>query len=145
MEIPRSVLIIDDDHDFAQAVGGLLTSSGYAVMTATNGRDGLDLAKRALPDLILLDVMMTERTEGFFTLQQIRRVPALEHTPVIVVSSIYTNQSVFRVNPDAGWLPASLFLPKPVDPARLLHETARLISERAAETAAEPHVGSVTR
>ncbi len=114
MELPRSVLIIDDDPDFTEAVGGLLASSGYAVMTASNGRDGLELAKKTRPDLILLDVMMTERTEGFFTLQQIRRVPALQHTPVIVVSSIYTNQSVFRVNPEAGWLPASLFLPKPV-------------------------------
>jgi len=145
MTIPRSVLIIDDDRDFAQAVGGLLTSSGYAVMTASNGRDGLELAKKALPDLILLDVMMTERTEGFFTLQQIRRVPALQHTPVIVVSSIYTDQSVFRVNPEAGWLPASLFLPKPVDPARLLQESARLINELAAAASVEPHVGSVTR
>ena len=145
MTTPRSVLIIDDDPDFAQAVGGLLASSGYEVMTASNGRDGLDLAKKAQPDLILLDVMMTERTEGFFTLQQIRRVPALQHTPVIVVSSIYTDQPVFRVNPDAGWLPASLFLPKPVDPARLLQEAARLIGELAQTKADQPHVGSVTR
>ena len=145
MKIPTSVLIIDDDPDFAQAVGGLLISSGYDVLTASNGRDGLELAKKARPGLILLDVMMTERTEGFFTLQQIRRQPALQHTPVIVVSSIYTDQSVFRVNPDAGWLPASLFLPKPVDPARLLQEAARLIGETAALESAEPHVGSVTR
>jgi len=145
MTTPRSVLIIDDDPDFAQAVGGLLASSGYEVMTASNGRDGLDRAKKELPDLILLDVMMTERTEGFFTLQQIRRVPALQHTPVIVISSIYTDQSVFRVNPEAGWLPASLFLPKPVDPARLLQESARLIDELAATTSGEPRAGSVTR
>jgi CheY-like chemotaxis protein len=145
MTIPRSVLIIDDDRDFAQAVGGLLTASGYAVITASNGRDGLDLAKRERPDLILLDVMMTERTEGFFTLQQIRRVPALQQTPVIVVSSIYAEQAVFRVSPDAGWLPASLFLAKPVDPARLLHEAARLIGELAGPKSVEPQVGSVTR
>jgi CheY-like chemotaxis protein len=145
MKTPRSVLIIDDDLDFAQAVGGLFTSSGYAVMTASNGRDGLDLAKKAQPDLILLDVMMTERTEGFFTLQQIRRVPALQHTPVIVVSSIYADQSVFRVSPEAGWLPASLFLPKPVDPARLLQESARLIDTLASTQSGEAHVGGVTR
>jgi len=145
MKIPRRVLIIDDDPDFAQAVGGLLSSSGYVVLTATNGQEGLELAKKANPDLILLDVMMTERTEGFFTLQQIRRVPALQRTPVIVVSSIYTDQTMFRVNPDAGWLPASLFLPKPVDPPRLLQEAARLIGETAAIESAEPHVGSVTQ
>jgi hypothetical protein len=52
---------------------------------------------------------------------------------------------VFRVNPDAGWLPASLFLPKPVDPARLLQEAARLIGELAQTKADQRHVGSVTR
>jgi hypothetical protein len=47
---------------------------------------------------------------------------------VIVVSSIYTDQPSFRVSPEAGWLPASLFLPKPVDPVQLLEELARLIA-----------------
>lgn len=131
---PR-VLIIDDDADFRRAVGGLLTASGFAVITASNGREGLDLAKASAPDLILLDVMMDERTEGFFTLQQIRRVASLRETPVIVVSSIYTDQPSFRVDPAAGWLPASLFLPKPVDPARLLDEAARLIAATAFERA----------
>jgi two-component system alkaline phosphatase synthesis response regulator PhoP len=128
MNTPPTVLIIDDDADFRRAVGGLLTASGFVVSTATNGREGLALAISSNPDLILLDVMMDERTEGFFTLHQIRRVPALRQTPVIVVSSIYTDQPMFRVDPDAGWLPASLFLPKPVDPVRLLRESARLIA-----------------
>ena len=129
---PR-VLIIDDDADFRRAVGGLLTASGFDVLTASNGREGLDAAKSSRPDLILLDVMMDERTEGFFALQEIRRVPALRDTPVIVVSSIYTDQPSFRVDPQAGWLPASLFLAKPVDPVRLLEESARLLAPAAAQ------------
>jgi CheY-like chemotaxis protein len=137
---PR-VLIIDDDADFRRAVGGLFTASGFDVSTARNGREGLDRAKGSPPDLILLDVMMDERTEGFFTLQEIRRVPALADTPVIVVSSIYTDQPSFRVDPHAGWLPASLFLAKPVDPVRLLDESARLL---AAAPAAGPSGGSRT-
>ena len=120
MQTEKRVLIVDDDPDFVRAVGGLFTSSGYAVLTAAGGREGLELAKTFRPDLILLDVMMSERTEGFFTLQRMRSVPALRHTPVIVVSSIYTDQPSFRVSPEAGWLPASLFLPKPVDIASLL-------------------------
>jgi CheY-like chemotaxis protein len=81
------------------------------------------------PDLILLDVMMTERTEGFFVLQEMRRSPTLSRTPVIVISSIYTEEPVFRVSPEAGWLPANLFLAKPVDPARLLEEARRLTGQ----------------
>ena len=132
MTTSARVLIIDDDADFRRAVGGLLTASGFDVLTASNGREGLDAAKSSRPDLILLDVMMDERTEGFFALQEIRRVPALRDTPVIVVSSIYTDQPSFRVDPQAGWLPASLFLAKPVDPVRLLDESARLLAPAAA-------------
>jgi two-component system alkaline phosphatase synthesis response regulator PhoP len=141
----KNVLIIDDDTDFVRAISGLLASAGYAVGSASNGRDGLDLAKRLLPDLILLDVMMTERTEGFFTLQQIRSVPALRQTPVIVASSIYADQPLFKVNPEAGWLPANLFLPKPVDPARLIQESARLIAASAEAGSEASHVGSAGR
>jgi CheY-like chemotaxis protein len=58
----KSVLIIDDDADLVRALGDLLASTGYLVRSASNGRDGLNLARSTPPDLILLDVMMTERT-----------------------------------------------------------------------------------
>jgi len=135
MNESKAVLIIDDDSDFVKAIKALLESSGYKVRSATNGRDGLQLAKTAQPDLILLDIMMSERTEGFFVLQEMRRIPSLSKTPVIVVSSIYSDEPVFRVDPDAGWLPANLFLAKPVDPARLLTEATRLLKECSAEKA----------
>jgi len=128
MSEPKTVLIIDDDSDYVRAIQALLESSGYKVRSATNGRDGLQLAKTLEPDLILLDVMMSERTEGFFVLQEMRRVPALNKTPIVVVSSFYSDEPAFRVDPEAGWLPANLFLAKPVEPARLLAEAARLTS-----------------
>ena len=124
------VLIIDDDPDFVAAIKALLDGSGYEVHTAFTGADGLRLATSLVPDLVLLDVVMTERTEGLTVLKQMRAVPALAHTPVVIVSSIYTEMPVFQVSPDAGWVPADLFLPKPVDPVRLLAEAARLISAR---------------
>ena len=126
MNQAKKVLIIDDDPDFLRAVGHLLQSAGYSVATATNGCDGLAQAKTLRPDLVLLDVMMQDRTEGFFTLEQIRDVAALRATPVVVISSIYTDHPVFRVSPESGWLPADLFLPKPIEPKRLLAESARL-------------------
>jgi hypothetical protein len=56
----------------------------------------------------------------------------------MIVSSIYTDQPIFRVSPEAGWLPADLFLPKPVDPARLLDEARRLTSEEYASIKHRP-------
>ena len=134
MSEPKSVLIIDDDSDFRKAIQALLESSGYKVQGAASGRDGIQLAKTGQPDLILLDIMMSERTEGFFVLQEMRRIPALSKTPVIVVSSIYSDEPVFRVDPEAGWLPANLFLAKPVDPARLLTEVTRFVGKPLAES-----------
>lgn len=136
MNAPRTTLIIDDDADFAAAMARLLEQAGFQVKTARDGREGFDMACALRPDIILLDVMMTERTEGLFTLQRIRATDALKNTPVIVMSSIYTDLPFFRIDPAAGWLPATLFLAKPVDPARLLAEVTRL-----AGTAAE--AGSV--
>jgi CheY-like chemotaxis protein len=129
-DAPR-VLIIDDDADYVAAVQHLLESGGFRVQTAPDGRQGYQLACTTHPDVILLDVMMTERTEGFFTLNRIRATPAVAETPVIVVSSIYVEHPRFRVDPEAGWLPADLFLPKPVDPSRLLEEVNRLIAARS--------------
>jgi CheY-like chemotaxis protein len=134
MNDPKAVLIIDDDSDFVRAIRALLEASGLKVRHAPNGRDGIQLAKTTQPDLILLDVMMTERTEGFFVLQEIRRMPLLSKTPVIVLSSIYSDEPTFRVDPEAGWLPANLFLAKPVDPARLLNEVTRLMNESVSGT-----------
>jgi two-component system alkaline phosphatase synthesis response regulator PhoP len=135
MSETKSILIIDDDSDFVRAIQALLESSGYKVRSAANGRIGLELAKSVEPDLILLDVMMSERTEGFFVLQEMRRIVALSQTPVIVLSSIYSDLPAFRVDPEAGWLPANLFLAKPVEPARLLAEVGRLTGESPSTTA----------
>jgi len=134
----KMVLLIDDDRDYVRAIETLLESAGYRVRSAPNGREGLQLARTLHPDLILLDVMMTERTEGFFTLQEIRRTPTLKETPVMVISSIYADQAIFRVSPEAGWLPANLFLPKPVDPARLLAEVRRLVESSSAPVSHAP-------
>lgn len=126
MTRPRTILVIDDDPDFSAAIAALLEQAGFRVETAPDGRQGYDMACALTPDLILLDVMMAERTEGFFTLQRIRGTHALKNTPVIVISSIYTELPFFRIDPSADWLPATLFLPKPIDPERLLAEVNRL-------------------
>jgi CheY-like chemotaxis protein len=137
MSESNTVLIIDDDPDFRLAIGHLLESRGHTVRTARNGQEGFDLARQINPDLILLDVMMRERTEGFFTLERIRANPALCRTPVIVISSIYTEHPAFKVDPGKGWLPADLFLAKPVDPTRLITEAERLMSAGTATAARE--------
>ena len=127
MSDAATILIIDDDADYVRAIAHLLSCEGYQVSSAADGRQGIAEARRLQPDLILLDVMMTERTEGFFTLDVIRRDRALRDVAVIVISSIYTEVPIFKVHPDAGWLPADAFLPKPMDAGALLDEVARVL------------------
>jgi CheY-like chemotaxis protein len=129
----KRILVIDDDADFRASVRALLESAGYEVVEEADGESGLRAARAAAPHLILLDVMMRERTEGFFVLQEIRRTPVLAAIPVIVSSSLYSEHPFFRVREDAGWMPADLFLPKPLRPQQLLEEVARLVAGASAE------------
>jgi DNA-binding response OmpR family regulator len=114
------ILVVDDDRDFVEAVRTLLTHAGYEVLVAYDARSGVTRARETRPDLILLDVMMDERTEGFFTVRELRRAPELAGTPIIVVSAVYDRVPEFRVPPDRAWLAHDAFLAKPVDPEALL-------------------------
>ena len=129
--------------DFVRAIGGLLASAGYAVRSATNGRDGLGPRQDdpAGPDPARRHDDRADRGV-LHAAADPRASRPCSSTPVIVISSIYTDQPIFRVSPEAGWLPANLFLPKPVDPARLLEEVARLIAASALPAAEASHAGS---
>lgn len=129
MSQAKTILIVDDDPDFVASIKDIVESGGYQTLVAYDGRQGLETANARRPDLILLDVIMSERDEGFKVLQQIRATPEIASTPVILVSSIYTDLPAFKVMPEAGREDADLFLPKPVDPRDLLEQIARLLSE----------------
>ncbi len=114
------ILVVDDDRDFAEALGTLLTRHGYEVLWAQDGREGVLRARREHPDLILVDVMMDERTEGFFVVQELRRAPELHGVPIFVVSAVYQKAPEFQVAPDRKWLGHDAFFQKPVDTDALL-------------------------
>jgi len=120
MSTQKKILIIDDDPDFAESIATFLELHGHSVVHTGNSAEGLTLAAALRPDVILCDVMMKERTEGFFTAQQLRRTPGVEHARILMLSSIYTTVPSFRVTPDASWLAHSEFMAKPVDPEKLL-------------------------
>ena len=54
------VLVVDDDSDIVELLEYNLTKEGYSVLTASNGRKAIDIAKAFVPDLILLDIMMPQ-------------------------------------------------------------------------------------
>jgi len=124
------ILIIDDDQDFVQALDALLGQRGYEVLHARDGHEGVLRAQREHPDLILVDVMMGERTEGFFVVQELRRVPALTGVPIFVVSAVYDAAPEFDVPPHEGWLAHDAFYRKPIDPHALLTGIRSALAKR---------------
>ena len=116
----KKILIIDDDADFAESLSTWLQAAGHQVEHASNADAGIAIARADRPDVILCDVMMQERTEGFFAVQRLRQTPGLEQTRILVISSVYQAVPEFKVPPDRKWLPHDGFLQKPVNAEQLL-------------------------
>ena len=77
------ILIIDDDAEIVESVSYALKGEGFAVVSARDGNQGLALAEKESPDLIILDMMMPKRS-GFLVLEKLRR--SEDATPVIMIT-----------------------------------------------------------
>jgi len=133
----KKILIVEDDADTVEALTLVLEKNGYAVASAPNAEDGLELVKSERPDLVLLDVMMPAGTEGFHFVWTLRKDPDpdLRDIPIIVLTAIHET-SPLKLYPDKSdstygpyeYLPVQGFFDKPVDMTKLTSEVARLIS-----------------
>lgn len=84
---PELVLVIDDDEDIVGVYQALLESEGYRVVVAYNGADGLLLAHKECPDLILLDLMLPG-IGGLELNVILAQDPLTAHIPLIIVSAV---------------------------------------------------------
>ena len=123
----KRILIVDDDRDFVEALAVFLEANELSVARAHDGNQGVKLAKMDRPDLILMDIMMGERTEGFFVIHQIRSDPALRNVPVFVLSSFCSRLPDFEIPSSGGWLENDMFFAKPVDTGLLLEKIRQRI------------------
>jgi CheY-like chemotaxis protein len=124
----KKVLMIDDDPEFVEAISNLLDAKGYDVQTASNGKEGVETAKAQNPDIILLDVMMTTKDEGFNVARELHDNEKLKDTPIILMTGIRREMNLpFGFEPDEAWLPVKRVLEKPVKPEVLLSAIAENI------------------
>ncbi len=124
----KKILIIDDDRDFVDAMVTLLETKGYGIATSFSGKEGFEKAKVQKPDLILLDVMMTHKSEGFDIARALSAEPGTKDVPVVLITGIRKEMSLpFGFEPDAEWLPVKAVLEKPVKPEALLKAVAENI------------------
>ena len=124
----KCILIVDDDDEYVESNKELLEASGYELLTAHNGKDGLDLAKKEKPDLMILDVMMATNTEGFEVARKIPRSPELKNMQILLVTGVRREMHLpFKVEPDETWLPVDKVFEKPIEPQKLLDEIKKRI------------------
>ncbi|MBF8294582.1 MAG: hypothetical protein HW389_1127 [Bacteroidetes bacterium] len=109
------VLVIDDEMAIREVIAVTLRKSGYDVFTATNGAEGLELARKRLPGLIICDVRMV-LVDGYEVLAAIRNNPSTASIPFILATSISSIERM-RQGMELG---ADDFLPKPFTPSQLL-------------------------
>ena len=80
------VLVVDDSPTEIYKVKGMLEGLGYEVITAKNGRDGVEMAGLEQPDCVLMDIVMPDMN-GFQATRAITSAEATKHIPVIMLST----------------------------------------------------------
>lgn len=117
----RTLLVVDDEVGITEALRELLSEEGFHVLTARNGREGLERIAEKRPDLILLDYMMPVM-DGREMLQALEGEAALRHIPVLLMSAMP------RASLPADCKPTH-FLRKPFNLDQLLVHVRRLLGE----------------
>jgi DNA-binding response OmpR family regulator len=114
----RSILVVDDDVDANQMVKILLEKTGlYAVSVCNRGREAFKIIQDTRPELVLLDVMMPD-ADGADIAAQIQREKSLEHTKIVFMTSL-VSQNEIREGSVIGGHP---FISKPVSGETLLRK-----------------------
>lgn len=117
----KKILVVDDSATERHVMVTFLEGKGYQVVTASNGEDGVAAAKRELPDLILMDVVMPGMN-GYQATRTISRDEATKHIPVIMTTS--KDQETDKI---WGMRQGALdYMVKPVDQAALLAKLTAL-------------------
>jgi adenylate cyclase len=148
--MPKTVLVVDDDDNTRRFLTVALEENGYEAITAEDGDDGLKKLQEAIPDLILLDVMMPKKT-GFSLFKLMRRKDEFKDIPVIMLTGVAgvleeedaqaegdTFESPFdsirqglkkgiAQMREEGLVRPEMFIDKPIDPEELIEAVQSLI------------------
>ncbi len=121
-----SIIIVDDDPDFREFVHIVLEAHGYRVLEAPDASTGLAMMRENLPDLVLLDAMMSYELAGIGTIRAVRADPALAHVPLILISAVLSEDEDRFLPADERSM-VDRFLSKPISPDDLLSEVAGVL------------------
>jgi len=112
-----NTLIIEDNENNMYLTSFLLENSGHQVFQAFDGQDGVDLAKKLVPDLILLDIQLP-KMNGYDVARELRQDNALKTIPIVAITS-YAMPGDKEKALDAG---CNGYIKKPIDPDTFITE-----------------------
>jgi CheY-like chemotaxis protein len=128
------ILVIDDDKDLVDTIRTILEIKNFNVRTAYNGKEGYKKIEEKIPDLIILDVMMSTDTEGFDFAYKLKNNTRYREIPIIMTTSF--PQEMARSGPERfqhilgeSW-PVTEFLEKPVDPDDLISTIEDILKDK---------------
>jgi len=133
------ILLVDDEQDILEIVGYNLAQEGYQIVTATNGKEAIAKAKKELPHLIIMDVMMPEM-DGMETCREIREIPSLQN--VVITFLTARNEDYSQIAGfEAG---ADDFITKPIRQRLLVSKIKALLRRSGSiEEKKDFHVGGI--
>jgi two-component system alkaline phosphatase synthesis response regulator PhoP len=130
-----SILIIDDEIDILEILKYNLMKEGFSVEVATNGLDGIEIAKTFKPDLIILDVMMPQM-DGIEVCEALRKLPGFESTLICFLTARGEDYSQIA-GLDAG---ADDYISKPVKPRVLISRINAILRRKFSPALAEDEI-----
>ena len=119
------ILVVDDDPNIMRTLRDRLEKSGYDVLTASNGREGLGMALDEKPDVVLLDIIMPIM-DGHEMLEALRRQPSGEEPSVIMFTARSQKQDISRANACG----IDDYVVKPFDLGELLERIEKVVENR---------------
>lgn len=111
----QRILVVEDHKPMVGAIEGILEMNGYAVLTATNGVEALQVMEDAVPDLIIADILMPEM-DGYAFYREVRKRVEWRSIPLIFLTSMAEREDIQKGR-DLG---VSSYITKPFDPEDLL-------------------------
>jgi DNA-binding response OmpR family regulator len=118
----KRILLVDDDREIVESMRIALSSSGYEILVARDGNQGLAMAERENPDLVILDMMMPKRS-GFLVLEKLRRTRQVPLRIVMITANEGNRHKAY-----AEMLGVDDYIRKPFAMDRLLDTVERLLA-----------------
>jgi DNA-binding response OmpR family regulator len=119
--IDKRILIVDDDAEIVESLRYALEAKKYAVLIARDGNQGLAMAEREDPDLVILDMMMPKRS-GFLVLEKLRRTRAVPLKVIMITANEGSRHKAY-----AEMLGVDDYIRKPFAMERLVESVNRLL------------------